>query len=423
MGVIVPTLLQYAGSAFVIDPKGENCAISMRRRRELGQAVHVLNPWRVLGFPNACINPLDIICPDDRNAVSNASYLADLLVVRSKSDVNTFWDTSAHGLIRGIILYVAAYETNRTLETVRRLLSQGLTDLKKILAQMASSELYGGKLSEIGHQFGDAEERTFANVLATALAHLDFLIDPVVTESLGRSDLSFSDLTASPTSVFVVIPLDRISSQARWLRLTVGLAIRGIQTRPEAAFNNRCLFILDEFPALGYMDAVRTGIATLRGFGADFCLVAQDMSQLVSIYHDDAQNLAANCAFKWFSQVSDPQTAGYLSEMLGQRTVSVRSTSYSTGGSGGGSSTTTSLTGVPLESEHALMQANKNRAYLAKTGSLPILIQKAPYFADPDLKKHADTNPYYKPAAKPARPIEARQPERKRGFWARFTGH
>lgn len=419
--IIMPTLLQYEDSVFVIDPKGENCAVTMRRRKELGQTIHVLNPWKERGLPNASINPLDIINPDDREAVSKASDIAHFLVVPPKTGTNTFWDTSAHGLIRGILLYVAAYEREKTLGRVRGLLSQGADDLKKTLDHMASSELYSGVLSEIGNQFRGLENRVFSDVLATTLAHLDFLVDPVVRESLGRSDLSFADLTTEKTSVFVIIPLKAIAAQARWLRLTVGLAIRGVQTLPEGGFNNRCLFLLDEFPALGYMDAVRIGVATLRGYGADFCLAVQDLSQLRSIYGEDAKNLVANCAFKWFSRIADLETATYLSEALGKRTITVQSRSQSFGGGGGGTSTTSSLTGVPLQTVDEILNTKEQLGFLLQSGGPPILIHKAPYFRDEALRKHADPNPYYHPPKALERAFDpASKAKPKRGLGARL---
>lgn len=417
--IIMPTLLQYTDSVFVIDPKGENCAVTMRRRKELGQTIHVLNPWNVFDLPNACINPLDSIHPDDRNAVSKASEIAHSLVVPAKGG-SSFWDTSAHGLIRGMVLYVAAYEREKNLGRVRALLSQGAEDLRKTLDRMAASELYSGVLSEIGNQFSGMENRTFSDVLATALAHLDFLVDPVVRESLARSDVSFSDLLKTPTSVFVIIPLRSLAAQARWLRLAVGLALSEIETLPEGGFNNRCLFILDEFPALGYMDAVRRGVSTVRGYGADFCIVTQNFSQLTSIYGQEAATIASNCPFKWFSQIGDPATAEYLSEMLGRRTVSVDSTSFSSGPGGGGSSRTTSLTGVPLASPDELMRAAPYQAFLLQGVGDPILIHKAPFYNDETLRNLADPNPYYRPPARVEAAIEPGPKTAKRGLLGRL---
>jgi type IV secretion system protein VirD4 len=50
ISVQVPVLLDYGASLFMIDPKGENAAISARCRRDkMGHEVFILNPFRVLG--------------------------------------------------------------------------------------------------------------------------------------------------------------------------------------------------------------------------------------------------------------------------------------------------------------------------------------------------------------------------------------
>jgi type IV secretory pathway TraG/TraD family ATPase VirD4 len=44
VSAIIPNMLHYKGSCFIIDPKGENARLSARRRRAMGQAVFVLDP-------------------------------------------------------------------------------------------------------------------------------------------------------------------------------------------------------------------------------------------------------------------------------------------------------------------------------------------------------------------------------------------
>ena len=44
---IVPNLLTYAGSALVIDPKGENAAITAEQRYHMGQEIHIVDPWGI----------------------------------------------------------------------------------------------------------------------------------------------------------------------------------------------------------------------------------------------------------------------------------------------------------------------------------------------------------------------------------------
>ncbi|MCV5950975.1 type IV secretory system conjugative DNA transfer family protein, partial [Escherichia coli] len=47
IGAVIPNLLTYQGSALVFDPKGENAEVTGRRRREMGQSVHVIDPFGI----------------------------------------------------------------------------------------------------------------------------------------------------------------------------------------------------------------------------------------------------------------------------------------------------------------------------------------------------------------------------------------
>src|SRR5206468_5382525 len=82
--VIIPTLLRYASSMLVIDPKGELAAVSGRTRRDqLHQDIQILNPWGVLkdhfsklGYQTATFNPLDDLDRNDANITTIARTIA-----------------------------------------------------------------------------------------------------------------------------------------------------------------------------------------------------------------------------------------------------------------------------------------------------------------------------------------------------------
>ena len=105
--VIVPTLLCYGGSAFVIDPKGENTAVTARvRRDQLHQDIHILNPWNALGdtfqsrrLAPATYNPLDILDRSDPNAVAIAQALAAAICPTSADAKDGFWQGSAANVL------------------------------------------------------------------------------------------------------------------------------------------------------------------------------------------------------------------------------------------------------------------------------------------------------------------------------------
>jgi type IV secretion system protein VirD4 len=74
---LIPTLLRYAGPIIAIDPKGENVAVTARRRRELGHQVVVLDPMGITDFECGRLNPLDLIDPESDTGVDDAFSLAE----------------------------------------------------------------------------------------------------------------------------------------------------------------------------------------------------------------------------------------------------------------------------------------------------------------------------------------------------------
>ena len=137
VSLIVPNLILYEGSAFVVDPKGENAAITAGRRGKgtrkkgagLGQDVYVLDPFDVSGKRRGrpvSFNPLAELDIDGEDVVEDASMFAEALITHPEKDRH--WTESAQALLRALILVALADRDprRRNLITVRRLLT--LTD-------------------------------------------------------------------------------------------------------------------------------------------------------------------------------------------------------------------------------------------------------------------------------------------------------
>jgi type IV secretion system protein VirD4 len=91
VGCIIPALLRHEGPVIAIDPKGENVAITARRRREIGQQVVVLDPIGVTEQPGAALNPLDLIDPEAATSVDEAAAIATAMIDYSHDERNRFW--------------------------------------------------------------------------------------------------------------------------------------------------------------------------------------------------------------------------------------------------------------------------------------------------------------------------------------------
>lgn len=394
VGAVIPTLLEYPGSVFVLDVKGENYAVTAKARASLGQRVVLLDPFGVTGVPSNAINWLDGLDLAKPDTVSASAALSDLLVVADGTH-DSYWDDAARDLLRGLILYAVrpdAPQETRNIGEVRRMLVSGEDELHAVLAGMLATQSPGDVVARAAHTFLAKADKEASGVLSSAARHTAFLDDPRVVECVSRSDFRWSDLKTSALAAYLVIPPDKISAYARLLRGCVGTALAAMTATPQPP-KFRVAFILDEFAALGRMQIVEDAIALLRGYGVALWLFVQDLSQLRKVY-PKADSLLANTA-KQFWCTADLETAKYVSGMLGQTTVTFQSQSQGTDHMGKRSqSTSTQYTGRPLLTPDEVMRLGALPLVLI-SGEPPYLAGLPNYLRDPEYAGKASPNPYH----------------------------
>ena len=128
-GLIIPNLCLWPGSTVIIDPKGENAAITAQHRANMaGHQVIALDPFDEAGLPPELVgrfNPLDMIDIESDDAIDIAGMIADAMIVKANAK-DMHWDESARDLITALILHVCDTEEEaRHLGRVRQLLTQG----------------------------------------------------------------------------------------------------------------------------------------------------------------------------------------------------------------------------------------------------------------------------------------------------------
>jgi hypothetical protein len=99
---------------------------------------------------------------------------------------------------------------------------------------MQDSEEAGGLIARAANRFLGKADREAASVLSNAQRHTHFLDSPRIAKCLARSDFAFSDLRHRITSVFLVLPPNRMDAYSRWLRLLVSQALQDIARDAEA---------------------------------------------------------------------------------------------------------------------------------------------------------------------------------------------
>lgn len=389
VAMIVPNLLSYGGSTIVIDVKGENARITYDQRAKIGRA-YAVDPWGISGKPGARFNPLDMLTPASPTLIEDATLIAEALVVTETEGNGKHFSEQAADLIKGFILYLAITpDEERTLGRLRAILTMEPKELAKIGIAMAKST--HPVVRAAAAMFIGKSETERQGVLSTAQRNTHFLDSPALKASLSGSDFRFADLKCKkPSTVYLILPVDRLTSHSRWLRLMIAQAITELARTP-AKPAQPVLFLLDEFAQLGRLPIIEDAFGLMAGLGIMLHAVVQDFAQLRRLYGEGWQTLIGNAGVIQVFGTRDLFTAQYVSELIGKTTTTVRSTSTSSGtsssaqgsSSNSGSSVSLAPTQRPLLFPDELMRMDRDAQVLFVENADPVLATKIVWHNDP----------------------------------------
>ena len=400
VGGVIPNLLSYPGSAFVLDLKGENYTVTARARRELGQHVVLIDPFGITGHSTHALNWLDTLDPDSPDVVSRAAGLADMLIAVEGPDMDSHWTDTARELLRGLLIHVAGLPVaRRSMAELRRIVTASEDDWAATFEDMTSDPERGQRIpARTAAAHLNRPERERGSVLSTVVRHTAWLDDPRLCAALDRSDFSFADLKRQTMTVYLAIPPDRLRACLGFVRGFIGLALDGVSAVPGKP-QHQVAFFLDEFGQLGRMDRLADSVTLLRGYGAQLWLFVQDLSQLRAVY-PRWQSFLANTSQQFFG-TADFDTARYLSGALGQRTIRYETQSVSeSNGTWKRPGTSSSGTGEHLQGRSLLtpdevMRLGPTRPIVLISGEPPYLLDRLNYLTNPAYAGRFDANPLH----------------------------
>lgn len=436
-GFAIPTLLLHPGSVLAVDIKRELYHVTARRRRSLNDGqVFRLDPFGPPdGADQASFNPMDLLDPQSRGADrigDDAKTLAQMCVIETGRENNPFFVRSARQLLTGLILEVAygqprkvtrallaararpdgrtdlsVGEQNpyRSLIEVRRLLMLPDDELRQTLKQMSKrrpSDPRGHKLiCGIGAQFADMNKKEFTAVIATAREQTFFLDSPAIARVMETTTVRFDALKRRRATVYLVLPDDRLDTYNRWLRLMIACAqttITRIEGRPEQPI----LFMIDEFPALGRFMKMSEGISLHRHYGIQYVLIAQTSAQLRDRYETLAANFTDNTQNRIFWAANSKEAADLISDLSGEMTVAVKSSSQNRSRSKGrrGRSQKGVTDSIREQSRRLVtpreaMNVPASHCFVFSRGQSPAVLRRPDYLSDDLFAGLYDENPAY----------------------------
>ena len=329
VGLVVPTLLGWTGSAVIHDIKGENWQLTAGFR---GRFSHCLL-FDPTDAGSAKYNPL-LEVRRGADEVRDVQNIADILVdPEGALERRNHWEKTSHSLLVGAILHVLYAEEEKTLARVATFLSDPQRPFTSTLGQMMSTNHLGTAKAPKVHPVVASAAREVLNksenersgVLSTAMSFLGLYRDPTVAQVTSRCDFRIADLVeaAQPVSLYLVVPPSDISRTKPLIRLILNQIGRRLTEKLDADRANgrshQLLMMLDEFPALGRLDFFETSLAFMAGYGVRAFLIAQSLNQIEKAYGEH-NSILDNCHVRVAFATNDERTARRISDALGQAT-------------------------------------------------------------------------------------------------------
>lgn len=392
-GLVLPALLEASPRAIICtDPKGECLAVAGRWRATLGPVwkLDAINPASSHRF-----NPIDLVRRGTHHEADDAAMIADLLVIPESSEGH--WDTSAKQLIAALLRHqLHAYPAElQTIATLRELISLEGEALSDLITEMAKSPI--PSVAEEGRiTLASLNSPELMSVLKNAAKALAFWSKDRVGGILtSRSDFSFLNMHTKTKTIFVCVPEDKLAVYKPFLRMMMGCALAAaVRGKDYPTRRHKPLLLIDECPALGYLEALASGLGYLRAY-AQTLLVFQDLGQLKRIYGEHgARSFMAAAGCQVAFNVNDNETAKELADAIGVTTVHSKSDSASSK-----RLLRTPRSDTRSETRRYLMDPSEvrrlpaHRCLVLLSGLPPLLARKVRHFKVPEWKGRWDTWP------------------------------
>jgi type IV secretion system protein VirD4 len=322
-GLIVPNLSTLRRSILVIDPNGEAAAITARKRAQFGPVI-VINPFDVLAnelpyLKSNGFNPLAALDPEDDDFADDCSGIGQALIKNLGREDGAVFHGSAQDLITALVMHEKIeHREGASLANMRAMLTEPFTStsesgpigLLKTVIKMTMSK-NASLRSKTGRFLRDRDSGK--DFISIAINETRFLDSPQIQRDLRGPSIDWDKLKHEVTTVYLILPADRLDTHASYLRLVVSSALRTLLRSPPGKTLPPVLFMLEEFAQLGYLPPIENAMGIADGVGVQLWPFLQDLNQIKALYHDRWQTFLGNAAVLTAFAPRDLFTARYLS--------------------------------------------------------------------------------------------------------------
>ena len=434
VGVIIPTLLSYKGSMIIFDPKGENFNITAGWRSTFSRIIRFAPTSRV----TARFNPVMAIRDGDEFAFRDANLIADIIFAPPKAGSNgteEYFNNSAKDLLTGLLLHLRfcedVPESEKSLSGALRALSKkdesswsesqgedSSTQGDELFLSMLEKEHYyqytnpDGSIRRVkadnlhklivgsASRAKDTNAKEKASVFKTVFSKLQLFDDPMLDHATSGNDFEIEDFIHSeePITLYLTVPYSDVQRISPVFKLLISFMLKkfseGETQHGSVKLKNHLIFLLDEFPVLGYFPDIAQVMGVLRGYGINFLIVCQALSQLVDVYGKNHPFLD-HCVVQVVYAPGSNEDAEEFSKAIGNRTFHEMKVSSSGKRFSGSSSLNfnENSAGQRLLDASDIKRIPGDRCLILAHGMQPYMATKCVYYEDSRFKEKLQLKP------------------------------
>ena len=386
-GFILPNGYDHDGSFVFWDIKRENFDVLSRYLRAKGVNVFMFAPGSTHTHR---YNPLDFI-RRDANMPTDCAVVASFLVPERADDT---WSGSARMLLATLIGYVLASPNgkgSRHLRGVARMTTTG-RDISGVLKALVKTE--GATLPrwivDGFNQYVALEPETRNSAVFNVNMAMNPWNNPLVSAATETSDFDLRQFRRERMAVFVKCGLAELVQFRPIIRILFQqIHDLMMDKRPSADERFEVLIVLDEFYHLGPMHALITKITISAGYKFRMAIIIQSLSQLDELYGKAIRaSTLAGSQVKLFLAIDDLETANYVSEILGDRTIKITTPIRRPGGGiFAPTSQNIHYEAQPLRSAQELREMDAREAILIVRSARPFLLRILRHYEDSPFRQ------------------------------------
>ena len=373
---ILPNVLNPKGYSMVItDPSGEIFQKTSKRLSDAGYDVQVIQPYKL--SQSNYYNPLENV-----ETLSDAKIVAKTLVNQVASKGDPYWHIAASNLIATIIMLL------KDLSTMDKRY-KNLVNVKKFLAYPDEKikELVVGFGSEVTKeeysQISTGDEKAKNNVKSTALSSIELYSEENYRKLTSSHSINFRDLKDKSTALFVIIPEEKIKPSSSFLSVFYKQLFEYLLSHDKG---NPVFVLLEEFANTGHIPDFSQIITVARKRNISISLVIQEIEQIEKLYPGCLEAIiSGGCQNKLFYSGLGLKTSQYVSSLLGDTTISVKSKSRNPDWDG--ETTSYSNTNRRLMTHDEVRRIGKEQAIFVSGNHNPVFCNVMPAYKNKGIQR------------------------------------